>query len=55
LANSSSRPHLEKKPLQKRAGVVAHDVGPELKPQHHKKKRKKKLISVCLITKIYNL
>jgi hypothetical protein len=27
-------------PLQKRAGGVAHDVGPDFKPQYHKKKRK---------------
>jgi hypothetical protein len=36
------RPYLEKKPLTKRAGGVAQGVGPEFKPQYHKKKKKKK-------------
>jgi hypothetical protein len=30
-----------KKPSQKRAGGVAQGVGPEFKPQNHKKKKKK--------------
>jgi hypothetical protein len=28
-------------PLQKRAGGVTQEVGPEFKPQYHKKKKKK--------------
>jgi hypothetical protein len=37
------RPYLEKKNLsQKRAGKVAQGVGPEFKPQYHKKKKKKR-------------
>jgi hypothetical protein len=34
------RPHLGKKPSQKRAGGVARGVGPELKLQYHKIKTK---------------
>jgi hypothetical protein len=30
----------QKNPSQKRAGGVAQDVGPEFKPQYHKKKKK---------------
>jgi hypothetical protein len=29
-----------KNPSQKKAGTVAQDIGPEFKPQHHKKKKK---------------
>jgi hypothetical protein len=29
----------QKKPITKRAGGVAQNVGPEFKPQYHKKKR----------------
>jgi hypothetical protein len=36
------RPYL-KTLSQKRAGGVAHGVGPEFKPQYHKKKGKKKI------------
>jgi hypothetical protein len=35
-----------KNPSQKRAGGVAQGVGPDLKPQYHKKKKKK--MGVCL-------
>jgi hypothetical protein len=31
----------QKYPSQKRAGGVAQGVGPEFKPQHHQKKKKK--------------
>jgi hypothetical protein len=31
----------QKNPLKKRAGGMAHSVGPEFKPQYHKKKKKK--------------
>jgi hypothetical protein len=34
------RPDLEKNLSQKRAGGVAQGVGPELKPQYQKKKKK---------------
>jgi hypothetical protein len=33
------RPDLEKNPSQKRVGGVAQGVGPEFKPQYHKKKK----------------
>jgi hypothetical protein len=33
----------QKNPIQKRAGRVAQDVGPEFKPQYGKKKKKKKI------------
>jgi hypothetical protein len=36
------RSHLKKHPSQKRAGRVTQGVGPELKPQYHKKKEKKR-------------
>jgi hypothetical protein len=32
------RPYLKKNPSQKRAGRVTQVVGPEFKPQHHKKR-----------------
>jgi hypothetical protein len=32
--------YLEKNPSQKRTGGMAQDVGPELKPQYEKKKKK---------------
>jgi hypothetical protein len=35
------RPYLETKPLHKRVSRVAQGVGPEFKPQYHKKKKKK--------------
>jgi hypothetical protein len=35
------RPYLKKTPSQKRAGGVAQGVGPEFKPQYHKKKKVK--------------
>jgi hypothetical protein len=34
------RPYLKKKKSQKRAGGVAQGVGPELKSQYRKKKKK---------------
>jgi hypothetical protein len=34
-------PYLEKKPTQNRADGVAQGVGPEFKPQYHKKKKRK--------------
>jgi hypothetical protein len=37
-ANSSGDPILKKPYLEKRADEVAQGVGPEFKPQHHKKK-----------------
>jgi hypothetical protein len=37
------RTYLEKDPSQKRAAGVAQGVGPEFKPQYHKKKKKKKV------------
>jgi hypothetical protein len=42
-ANSSRDPISKKKknPTQKRASGMAHGVGPEFKPQYHKKKNKK--------------
>jgi hypothetical protein len=40
LANSSSKPYLEKNPSQKRAGGVAQSEGPEFKPQYCKEKIK---------------
>jgi hypothetical protein len=33
---------ISKKPLQKRAGGMAQGVGPEFKPQYHKKQNKTK-------------
>jgi hypothetical protein len=33
------RPYLKDKPSHKRAGGVAQDIGPEFKPQYHKKKK----------------
>jgi hypothetical protein len=44
------RPYLKKKnPSQKRVGGVAQGVGPEFKPQHCKKikKKKKKTLAGC--------
>jgi hypothetical protein len=32
------RPYLKKKKSQKRTGIVVQGVGPEFKPQYHKKK-----------------
>jgi hypothetical protein len=42
-ANSSEDPIL-KKPSQKRGGGVAQGIGPELKPQYCKKRKKKKTL-----------
>jgi hypothetical protein len=39
-ANSSGDPISKKLKSQKRAGGVVQDVGPEFKPQYHKKKYK---------------
>jgi hypothetical protein len=39
-ANSLPDP-ISKTPIKKRAGGVAQGVGPEFKPQYHKKKKKK--------------
>jgi hypothetical protein len=39
-ADDSATPHLEKPNTKKGCGV-AQDVGPEFKPQYHKKKKKK--------------
>jgi hypothetical protein len=42
-ANSSQDPiSKKKKTFKKRAGGVAQGVGPEFKPQYHKKKKKEK-------------
>jgi hypothetical protein len=41
LGKYFSRPYL-KKPFTKRVGRVVQGVGPEFKPQYHKKKKKKK-------------
>jgi hypothetical protein len=41
-----ARPSLGKNPSQKRAGGMAEGVGPEFKPQHHQKKKKK--LTWCL-------
>jgi hypothetical protein len=38
------RPYLEKSLSQKRAGGVAQGIGPELKPQYHKKKKKSLMV-----------
>jgi hypothetical protein len=40
---NSPRPYLEKTHHIKRSGRVAQGVGPEFKPQYHKKKKKRKL------------
>jgi hypothetical protein len=47
MANRSLRPYLRKKkksknknPSQEKAGGLAQGVGPEFKPQYHKKKKK---------------
>jgi hypothetical protein len=42
MANRSVRPYLRKKknPSQEKAGGLAQGVGPEFKPQYHKKKKK---------------
>jgi hypothetical protein len=39
----------KKKTSQKRTGEVAQDVGPEFKPQYHKKKKKKEFYTQYLI------
>jgi hypothetical protein len=36
------RPYLEKTLHEKKAGGIAQDVGPEFKPQYHKKKKKER-------------
>jgi hypothetical protein len=48
-ANSSGAHILKKFPSQKNAGGVAHDVGTEIKPQKHTKKRKPSMF-ICFIT-----
>jgi hypothetical protein len=45
-ANISARSYLKKKPFKKRSAEVAQGVGPEFKPQYHKKKKKKKSRSI---------
>jgi hypothetical protein len=40
--NRFTSPSLEKTLHKKRAGGVAQGVGPEFKPQYHKKKKKEK-------------
>jgi hypothetical protein len=40
--DNSSRDPISKKSSQKRAGRVAQGVGPEFKPQYHKKEEVKK-------------
>jgi hypothetical protein len=40
---NSLQDSISKKPFAKRAGGVAQGVGPEFKPQYHKKKKKKKI------------
>jgi hypothetical protein len=40
-----------KNPSQKRAGRVAHSVGPEFKPQYCKKKKEKKILLLNLSLK----
>jgi hypothetical protein len=42
---NSPRPYLEKTHHIKRSGRVAQGVGPEFKPQYHKKKKKEKTFS----------
>jgi hypothetical protein len=51
---NSSRDPISKNPSQKRAGAVAHSVGPEFKPQYHQKKKKIMvvLLSFIIITRI---
>jgi hypothetical protein len=44
-ANSSARIALKKRPSQKRAGGVAQSVGPKLKPQCHKERKKERNMS----------
>jgi hypothetical protein len=39
LVNNSVKPYLKKNPSQKKAGGVGPCVGPEFKPQYHKKKK----------------
>jgi hypothetical protein len=41
-AISSIRPYLEKTLHKKRVGAVAQGVGPEFKPQYHKKRKKER-------------
>jgi hypothetical protein len=39
------RPDVKKNPSPKWAGAMAQGVGPEFKPQYHKKKKKRKIFS----------
>jgi hypothetical protein len=39
----------KKKKSQKRAGAVAQGVGPEFKPQYHKKKKKVKALDLSQV------
>jgi hypothetical protein len=43
-ANNSKDP-ISKTPSQKRAGGVAQGIGPEFKPQYHKKEKKRMSLS----------
>jgi hypothetical protein len=43
-----TRPYLEKNHHKKGAGGVAQGVGPEFKPQYHKKTKQNKNLSPCL-------
>jgi hypothetical protein len=51
MANRSVRPYLRKKknPSQEKAGGLAQGVGPEFKPQYHKKKKKKEINQMGLL------
>jgi hypothetical protein len=43
-ANSFQSRDFEKNPSQKRAGGVAQGIGPEFKPQYHKKKKNNRFL-----------
>jgi hypothetical protein len=42
VVQSQPGPYLEKNPSPKRAGGMAQGIGPEFKPQYHRKKNKNK-------------
>jgi hypothetical protein len=44
------RPYLKKKPNPKRVGAVG--IGPEFKPQYHKKQKRKEKKKTWLLSKI---
>jgi hypothetical protein len=46
----SSQDPISKKPITKIAGGVGQGIGPEFKPQHHKKEKKAALILVKLFS-----